>query len=186
MFSQLNLEKFFLMFTIFVLVLSCENEEPLNPIQFEEMEAIIQGYADQNRAFPHLVSLDSTEVYPKSSYHLYVYVREKDTVVSIVQTPFLTRSHILAVESSDSSLFYRDVEPLGFINYKDEIPVVLFDPDSILGKASWTKSLINVPDSYKFNGLNIHRERIIWDYNLRNGKFRRNDRESHIIGNGHN
>ena len=180
MYNRLNFERLFLMFSLVLLFLSCKSDDHLNPIKFGQLEAIIQDYADQNEAFPHFVSLDSTEVYPKPSYHVYIYLWEEDTIISIVQEPLLVRSHILAIEYSDSTLFYRDIEPLGFIKYKNEIPVVLFDPDSLVRKSLWAETFIDVPESYEFNGLNIHRESVIWDYDLRSGELQRNDRGTHI------
>ena len=161
---------------------SCNRGHLPNGLEFKVLKPTLDAYLAQNEKFVKLTIVNSDEKFPEPSFHLYLYKWNEDTVVSIVQRPFLVESHILGKQISDSVDLYNIINPRGFIEYKNS-PIILFDPDNLFDQ-SFVKSLRNVPDNYKFQGQNIHKKSEIWDFTLKNGEFVRDDREMHLTAMG--
>ncbi len=179
---MINLKKIILLISLSFWVtgfVGCFNGHPSDRLAFKQLEPIIDDYLNQNEKFGKLSIVNSDEKFPEPSFHLYLYKWNNDTVVSIVQRPFLVETHILGEILSDSVNSYAIIEPRGLIEYKKS-PFIVFDPDTLLDQ-SFVNSLRNVPEEYKFQGQNIHKKSEIWDFILKNGELVRDDREMHLI-----
>jgi len=155
-------------------LVGCNSEPTSGRIELQDVEPIINDYLSQNEKFDKLTVINSEEKFPEPSFHLYLYKWNNDTIVSIVQRPFLFESHILGEELSDSVNFYAIIKPRGLIERKKS-PIIIFDPDTLLDQF-FVNSLREVPDEYKFQGQNIHKKSEIWDFRFENGEFVRDDR----------
>ena len=107
------------------------------------------------------------------SYNIYLDQKNKDTIISIIQSPHLNLSNFEGVVQKDSSIFYKDLSPKKIFMYKKKYPLIFFVKDSSLKDFIIRDSLVLIPDSLKFNKINNHIKFVRWNYKISKYKFTR-------------
>lgn len=140
-------------FILFLLLIySCKNPNEINNgIINRDLQNIVSVYIDSNpieikkiKDFPELI-------FPQPSYHIYLKKIQNDTFISIKLMPHLVTFDIyLTKDSIDNVDFYKEISPIGFLNYKNK-PLVFFDENNLGANFVDIKKLQpKIPDSLKF------------------------------------
>lgn len=109
------------------------------------------------------------------SYHIFFRLKNKDTIMSIVQFAHLNDFKIDAETNANDEDVYKSSEPDGFLIYKEKYPLIFFGLD-YYGKDHLKKHLQkSIPDSLKYNKENYHIDFVKWDYQINNNNFKRID-----------
>ena len=165
---------------IFVLFLSCKEEEVKKVVLSDKLQKIISGYIESNPSRGALkIKSKNGELNAESpvpSYHIYFDVKNNDTIMLIKLLPHLSEFNPITEKiNEDGSGVISKINTDGFF-LVDKRPVLIFDSlnycKGIIDKKHLT---LKIPDTLKFeiHKLNRHIKSSSEIYLISKGDFKK-------------
>ena len=157
--------------TLSLLIFSCKNEEKQMIID-ENLFNIIDSYIDENPLKKPIEKDLFKNGFSHPSYQIYFDVKNRDTLMSIIQTPHFNDLELGTSIDKSGEEIHKSISTNGFLSYKNEFPLVFFGLENY-SKGNNIKQYLNktIPDSLKFNRENFHIKYNRWDYKIVQGTF---------------
>ncbi len=167
--------KYFKIILFLLLFIECKDNHSRKMFFNKDFLNIIDSYIEKNPIKKLVLKDDSlnSTFFSYPSYHIYFNKKNKDTIVSIIQYPSLHEFEPMDFYNNPKdSLGTNSISPDGYIKYKEKYPLIFFKINNYYNKENLSKYLVKeIPDSLKYNGLNIHIKFVRWDYKIKNKKF---------------
>ena len=152
------------------------NESYPNELESKKFFNAVDEYIEDNPLNKPLQSNLYENGFSYPSYQIYFNIKNSDTIMSILQTPFFNNINYESIDSESGEDIFESLNTDGFLMYKEKYPLVFFNLKNYYNSQNVKKDLNNnIPDSLKFNKENYHLKFVKWDYKIKNKEFIRID-----------